>query len=243
MEFEEANPDRVRAEWDRPVLVSFSGIDGAGKTTQIENLTNWLNQAGIKVHIVRFWDDVALLRELREWIGHKLFKGDKGTGTPESPVARRDKNVSKWYMATLRLFLCGLDAVGLKIVIARLRLQRTADVVIFDRYLYDQIANLNLETRRARFMVRAVLRLIPRPAVPCLLDADPVLARSRKPEYPIEFLQWNRESYLRLAEMAGIKVIPAGSAEDVTGSVRRTVLSEMSRAQARSIEILPVSKP
>jgi thymidylate kinase len=225
MGVEEARTADLHPERGRPLLISFSGIDGAGKTTQIENLRDWLSQAGIQVKILRFWDDVALLRRFREWAGHRLFKGDKGIGTPERPVARRDKNVCTWYMPALRLFLCSLDAVGLIIAVAKLRVGRAADVVIFDRYLYDQVANLNLKNRGVKSVVRAVFRLTPRASIPYLLDADPVLARARKPEYSIDFLQQNRRSYLMLAEMAGMVVICGGSTEEVTRNVRRAVKS------------------
>ena len=56
------DPSRSR----RPVLVSFSGIDGAGKSTQIENLHRLLIAAGFQVQRLAFWDDVAVLRRFRE---------------------------------------------------------------------------------------------------------------------------------------------------------------------------------
>jgi thymidylate kinase len=229
MGLEETRTGKVRPQGAQPFLLSFSGIDGAGKTTQIENLTRWLGHAAIQVQVIRFWDDIASLRRPREWFGHKLFKGDKGIGTPERPVERRDKNVSNWYMPVVRLFLCGLDAVALTIVVARVRFRRSAHVIIFDRYLYDQLANLNLQSPAVKTFVQAMRRLIPQPNLSCLIDADPELARLRKPEYPIDFLRRNRQSYLKLAELAGMEVIPAGSAEEVTRNVRRAVMSFSSR--------------
>jgi thymidylate kinase len=237
MEIEQRNANAVHLGSYWPLLVSFSGIDGAGKTTQIESLTRWLRDAGIKVRLIRFWDDVALLRQCREWFGHKLFKGDKGIGTPERPIERRDKNVSNWYMSACRPFLCCLDVIGLWCMVSKLKRGQTADVVIFDRYLYDQVANLNLGDRGGRALVRALLRLMPRPDVPCLLDADPELARSRKPEYPMDFLRQNRKSYLILARIARMEVIPAGSTDEVTRNVRRAVMNKLSRIQDHSVDL------
>ena len=37
---------RARAKNQRPMFVSFSGIDGAGKSTQIENLRARMQEAG-----------------------------------------------------------------------------------------------------------------------------------------------------------------------------------------------------
>jgi hypothetical protein len=51
--------------------------------------------------------------------------------------------------------------------------------------------------------------LAPRPHISYILDADPMKARTRKPEYPIDFLHTNRRSYLALSDLiGGMTVIP-----------------------------------
>src|ERR1700744_521428 len=122
-------------------LISFSGIDGAGKSTQIQALRSRIQEAGLRVLLITFWDDVARLTRLREVTGHTLFKGDKGVGTPAAPIVRRDKNVRSRLMTVVRLGLYFLDAVSLRIVIQR-ALRTPADLVICDRYIYDELANL-----------------------------------------------------------------------------------------------------
>jgi thymidylate kinase len=219
------------AEKPHPLLVSFSGIDGAGKTTQIGNLIAWLEGAGLRVKLVTFWDDVATLKSLRETTGHALFKGEKGVGSPDKPVNRRDKNVQSWYMVPVRMMLCSLDALGLATVIAKLKHNPDADVVIFDRYLYDQLANLNPENSASRIYLRILLKLIPHPDIACLLDADPVLARARKPEYPLDFLLSNRARYLAVSKMAGMKVIHAGTPEEVGTRVRSELTKKLASSQ------------
>ena len=82
-----------RAKDRRPIFVSFSGMDGAGKSTQIQSLRTRLMEAGLRVSLITFWDDIARLTHLREVSGHTLFKGDKGVGSPDAPINRRDKNV------------------------------------------------------------------------------------------------------------------------------------------------------
>jgi thymidylate kinase len=43
-----------RTEDKRTLLVSFSGIDGAGKSTQIEALSARLAADGLRVRLIRF---------------------------------------------------------------------------------------------------------------------------------------------------------------------------------------------
>jgi len=184
----------------RPRFVSFSGIDGAGKSTQIESLHARLTEIGLRVRLVTFWNDVATLTRLREVSGHALFKGDKGVGTPVKPVNRQDKNVQSWYMTIVRICLYFVDAVSLCLMLAK-TLRVDTDVVIFDRYLYDELANLSLRNRIVRAYVRLLLAFVPQPDISYLLDADPFQARARKPEYSLDFLHSSRAAYLDLSKL------------------------------------------
>ena len=187
--------------------MSFSGIDGAGKSTQIEGLRVRLNEIGLRVLLVSFWNDIAQLTRLRQLSGRVLFKGDEGVGTPERPVNRRDKNVQTPYMTAVRLFLYFVDAISLRAAVRR-ALKSNAAVVIFDRYIYDELANLALSRGLVRAYLRFMLRFTPQPDISFLLDANPAEARARKPEYPLEFLHTNRASYLALSKLiSGMKVV------------------------------------
>ena len=194
-------------------FVSFSGVDGAGKSTQIALLCAHLEELGLRIRVVRFWDDVARLTKLREGAGHKVFKGDKGIGSPENPINRRDKNVGGWLMTGLRFFLYLVDALSLRNVV-RSQLRRDCDFVIFDRYSYDELANLDLNSPLARAYARLIERITPDPDVAFLLDADPEAAHARKPEYPIEFVRVNRRAYMRLNELLRIfAIVPPAEIE------------------------------
>jgi thymidylate kinase len=219
----------------RPCLVSFSGVDGSGKTTQIEALLAWLRDAGLRVDVLRFWDDIAVFGRMRETMSHTLFKSEKGIGSPDRPVQRRDKNVRAWYMTAARLYLYFLDAARLAFVIATAS-RRDADVVIFDRFLYDELANLDLGNPAARAYARLLMRLVPRPDVAFLLDADPVQARARKPEYPLDFIHGNRAAYLTLVKLTeGVTVTEARPAEDVAEIVLREVSTALSRYRSQGL--------
>jgi thymidylate kinase len=211
------------------MLVSFSGIDGAGKSTQIESLQAHLNEAGLRVLLVTFWNDAARLTRIREVSGHTLFRGEKGVGTPDRPVNRQDKNVQSWYMTPVRFCLYFVDAISLRRVVAK-TLKGDADVVIFDRYVYDELANLSLRNPVTRLYVRLLLRLAPQPDIGYLLDADPVQARARKPEYPLDFLHRSRASYLALSELAGMTIIAPQPVQDVAQQILQPVMKKLSPA-------------
>jgi len=212
----------------RATLVSFSGIDGAGKSTQIDALRFLLAGTGSQVRVIPFWDEVARLKNLREASGHRIFKGDKGVGSPQRPIERRDKNVRSRTMSLVRLFLYTVDALSLRLVVRRAR-RSGAGFLICDRYAYDEFVNLNLRNPFMRLYVRFMMKIVPRPDVSYILDADPIQARARKPEYPLEFLYTCRESYLTLSQLiGGMTIIPPNPVPEV----HRQIVSALSRASA-----------
>lgn len=204
---------------EKTKVVSFSGIDGAGKSTQIEALTHHLRELGLHSVLYTFWDDVVVFPRFRENMSLKAFKGDKGVGSPDKPINRRDKNVSSWYVIAARLFLYLLDALNLCLTVSKSS-YTGADFIIFDRYIYDEIANLPLHRWPARLYVRLLLKLIPKPDVAYLVDADPVAAHTRKPEYPLDFVRKNRDSYLALSRLSGMTVLAPLSVDETTRKIK-----------------------
>lgn len=219
----------LASEKKQPILISFSGMDGAGKSTQIDALVNRLRAMGLRVQLITFWNDVATLTRFRESAGHAIFRGDKGVGSPSAPIERRDKNVRSPLMTCVRLCLYFLDALSLRRVTKAAF--RSDSLVVFDRYVYDEIVNLPLHRWFARVYTRLLLRVVPRPHLAFVLDADPVEARRRKPEYPLEFLRLIRNSYLSLSESTGaLTVIPPSTIDEAEREIFKHTLAILSNS-------------
>jgi hypothetical protein len=211
----------------RTTLVSFSGIDGAGKSTQIEALCQRLKKIGMRVELIRFWDDIATLKFIRESTGHALFKGDKGVGSPDAPITRKDKNVRSWGMTCIRMVLYFLDVLSTRSAVRRALLSG-ADFIIFDRYCYDEFANLNLHNRMLRVYARLILKITPVLNRSYLLDADPLAARARKPEYPLDFVHLNRAAYLKVSSLSNRMTVIAPMGRDEVGqAILRYTLDDL----------------
>lgn len=199
----------------RPVLITFSGLDGSGKSTQIANLRADLASRRKQTELLAFWDDVVVFTRYRERFVHAVFKSERGAGAPGNPVHRRDKNVRRWYLTLARHFLYLLDALSLRRVVARSR-RSAPDAILMDRYIYDEFVNLPLSNSISRAFIRFVNAVVPKPDLAFILDADPAAAVERKPEYPVDFMRDCRKSYAELPALVGhIIIVPPLPIDDV----------------------------
>jgi len=230
--------DRDEAPYKRstPFLISFSGIDGAGKTTQIEFLTSYLQSLGLRVLRLTFWDDVAVLSRLRSDVGQKaaeLRRPEKSGDITFEP--KNHKHIRNWYLAGARVGFYILDVVHLKRLLSSPAV-RQSDVIICDRYIYDQIANLYSKSYIADLYRQALLNYAPKPDLAFVIDANPDKAFARKPEYPLEFVHQNRNNFLRLRELIPeMIVIGDASPELVRDEIQMHVQSELGKRLASSV--------
>jgi thymidylate kinase len=223
MDVDKAN---AQAVIPRPFLITFSGIDGAGKTTQIENLSSSLQQRGLRVMRLSFWEHVAVWSKMRSEVGQRAAYSRRGKRIADhSFTPKNGKHIRKWYLTAARSGFYMLDVARLQRLLAGVK---ECDVVIFDRYVYDQIANIYSPSFVARSYGQILLRQTPTPDLAFVLDVSPAIAFARKPEYPLEFMQQNRRNFLQLREFVPhLIVIPDATVE----RVKREIHVHISRSR------------
>ncbi len=189
------------------MLITFSGLDGAGKSTLIDFLQGALEQQRRRVVVLHLNDQVgvyALLRSLRDRVrGQHSDQLAPGAPDPKSQKLQRPpprglrgalgraRTALLWNKPLRR----GLYLIDLAIFICyRTYLERVRGrVLIMDRYFYDTL--VDVANGRDRLWTRVLERLTPRPTVPVFLDITPEESFRRKREFSIEYLRLRSDAY------------------------------------------------
>lgn len=189
------------------MLITFSGLDGAGKSTLIEFLTTTLEREHRPVSVLRLNDEVgvyASLRALRDRIlGRRPDDLAPGAPDPRSQKLRRPAprglrgvlsrlRTSLLWNKSFRRFLYPIDLFVFLCYRAYVE-KAKGRVLIMDRYFYDTLVDVS--NGRERFWTRMLERITPEPTVPVFLDITPEESFRRKGEFTVEYLRRRYDAY------------------------------------------------
>lgn len=120
-------------------LIVFSGLDGAGKSTQIDLLKKNLTDRGMKCEV--FWSRGGYTS------GMEFLKGFLRSSMTKIPAAghssQREKNFKKNYVRKMWLVLSILDLLRLYVIVFRVKMI-FGKTIIADRYLEDTAIDFSL---------------------------------------------------------------------------------------------------
>lgn len=228
------------------MLITLSGLDGAGKSTLAGALKSSLERDGTPAVIFHMNKDVGLyayLRSIRDAI-----KDKGGTARRVRPVelapalkpgpgrlkralleTRRriiwNKSLRKWVdLGDLALFL------AYRLFIEKIR----GRVLIMDRYFYDRLAD-QADGRHWKYL-RRFAGMTPVPDLPVLVEVTPEEAFGRKGEYSIESMTQRRASYREIFSwVPGAVVLPNDKLETAVETLKQLVRSRMDQPRRQTL--------
>jgi len=198
---------RLRIHSQPPMLITLSGVDGAGKTTQVRALQAALNTCDLRA--TQVWYRAGSAR----WVSMLTRFAKRGaTAGPPQPTpsrveSRRQRLRSPWarqawsWLTTVELLLKYSAHVAVPLLLGR--------VVICDRYVYDALADWSAyfgePDIEKRVAARVLLALTPHPRLAYWLDLPPEEALARSQDgTPASFLATLSEAYRRVAASQGL---------------------------------------
>ncbi|MFH1182973.1 MAG: hypothetical protein V1690_01790 [Candidatus Moraniibacteriota bacterium] len=167
-----------------PFLISFSGLDGSGKTQLIVLLRRFLRRQGIPYLYIHSVSDSLANRiakripSFKQAIAPRIVEVKKVNDQDAPP--KQKKIISRFSYAT-RLFFLFIDALYLRLRLAYY--SNNYSVIIFDRYIYDKLINLAYLRRRKGLIYSDFwVKMFPRPNLPLFLHINPEDSLARKHE-------------------------------------------------------------
>ena len=208
-------------------IISISGIDGSGKTTQVRMLEKYLMGRGFRVKRVWFrwfalisYPFLALCRLL----GYTKWRTISRSNIK---YAERRFYLNK-AMARIWPWLFMVDAIIYYLFKIRSKMILKS-VILCDRFIPDMLVDLMCETKdyllHKRLVGRVLLSLIPRSSKLVIIDVTENTAFSRKHDIPrVDYLEERRKLYLTLAKTLDIPIISGeGEVDEVHEDILKTL--------------------
>ncbi|MBM4430300.1 MAG: hypothetical protein FJ026_08155 [Chloroflexi bacterium] len=230
------------------MLVTFSGVDGCGKTTQAEALQSAFETCLIRAN--RVWSrggSSSWLGVLTRWSKrHSSLESDQAAqSTSDKVLARQERFQSTWIRWGWS-WLTAIELLWQYFWHVRIPL-RMGRVVICDRYVYDALADwaayfgeprvepegpplkgdLQGLQGEQRLAARVLRWLCPRPHIAYWLDAPADVVQSRSADrLPKSFLEAQGAAYAHFASQFGLRRADGTTdKEDVSDQVVYEVLT------------------
>jgi len=207
------------------LFVVLIGPDGSGKSTITKGLEQFLQPLfqGTKCFHFKF----GIIPRLRDLLGAFGFnKRQKNTIAEVSPEISQD-NVAK--LSPLKS-LCYLLYYSLDYFLGHMIIfwaRSHGKLIIFDRYIYDYMIQSAMSL--PWWLMRMVMRILPKPDAVFFLRNDPEVIFSRKPELSREELSRQIKACSQLISILpnGYVVETTGSPQDITALIAKLLTDEM----------------
>ena len=187
------------------LFISFEGVDGAGKTTQVQQAHNYLQERGLRSLVTREPGGTPVGLTIRELVLHGLAAFPSVAVTGGTDVVDASDDLA----SRTEALLYAADRAEHVAQVVRPALDR-GDIVLCDRYLDSSVAyqaggrDLSADVIR-RLSLWASQGLLPKRTY--LLDADPDQSKLRLDHEPDrlesagdDFQQHVRQAFLQLAQ-------------------------------------------
>lgn len=187
--------------------ITFSGVDGSGKSTQLALLRNKLEQEGKKVayfHAVEF----SLANKIT-----RCFKGEKTF----EPGKEKAVTQASWLSLVLREKFLLLDMIRFTFLRRSLKKQGY-HYLLSDRSFFDSIVNLEYLAKDIRFLswpiqwgIEFLAKYTPKSDIRFYFDLAPeaIMARDRAPEQGIDYLRTKMALFKQRAAQWNLIIINA----------------------------------
>ncbi len=204
------------------MIVVFTGIDGSGKTTQAELLRDALLEEGIDARYEHLTGpNLKSLQILKSHVAESfLNKEEKVQLNPNDNKSESMKPIGLFFLYR------GIWQSWFNVVS-----NRNANVVILDRYLYDDLVRVHWKYAYAENRLSKLTSLVPEPDIIFHLDVKPEIGQNRESGRvkPLEIYEQKRNCVNKINKnsLPDDSTIMIDTSEKSIEQVRDRVFSEL----------------
>ena len=214
------------------LLITFSGLDGCGKSTHVARTCAYLRRRQLRVRRLTTlaYSATGVQTVLRERRRDRARRRNRPPVPPHPLHVRTypggrtfDEDRRNRWVRWRRIIAYPLDCLVLRVLISWFR-WTGYDAVVCDRYVADKLVAL---VRMDGLLARLLRRIAPHPDHAFLLDTPPDEARARRCEHELDYYITKCNDYRRLAAMnVGLVVIRGTSIDDVQQHIESVIAAE-----------------
>lgn len=215
-------------------LISFSGIDGSGKTTYAKHITRILKKKGVKCHYVYGRLEPFLLKPFII-IGRKIFLKEKDMFQDYKDYSNEKKNKIKKHslLSKIYFFIMLLDYIIQLFLRVKIPFFMGYNIVC-DRYIFDTVINdlaidMNYPNKKMKKEIDKFFRFFPKPTISFLIEVPVNIAFKRKNDTPSpKYLEERASRYKFIASKYDMIVVDGSKdLEEVKSFIKKKISEEV----------------
>lgn len=192
-------------------VISFSGLDGAGKTTVIDALKERFENEGKTVKIFTMYDDLsfyAFLRlfrdSVRKLFGRKIELPKEAQTDPNFDPHSNSLIYKIIRSRSLKAMVLGVDTLTMYLLL--LIKTKRGEIVLLDRTSYDYIVDV-LPNKYKKMHISIALFFSFRPSLSVFVNTPAQVSFDRKGEFTVEYLTWRSVAYTQIFNMINNQIV------------------------------------
>ena len=203
----------------RTVLVTLSGTHGSGKSTNAGKCYYLLNKKGFKFSYLRHQD-------LLDPFGFVLRRAARVLRVRAGDLEKTSPARTAWSVYVLFIYL--------PLLVLGIGFRRMLGYsVVSDRYVYDMLVGF-WDNQTSAPLQTLLVRIIPRPDVSFMLEADEKRILADRPEHSLEYIMNEKRQYDKIVGGFGLKRISTDEPpETVWNNILREIEASFSRPNGR----------